>query len=439
MTVFTPIENVLAEKKDGETVWVRGWVYRTRSSGKLVFPTIRDCGNMIQTVVSKADVDEDCFKGAKGALVESSVEVEGTVREEPRSPGGKELHVKSFNVVQFAEPFPITKDQSEDFLLDQRHLWVRSRKMTATWKVRSTVFRAFRDYWDSLNYYEVQSPGFVLDACEGGSTLFDVYYKDENEKSGQRFYAHLTQSWQLYAEAMIHSLERIYTVAPSYRAEKSRTRRHLTEFWHGEVEAAWTGNEDMMKQEESMVGFIIGEVLEYNRDALEILGRDPAVLENVKPPFERMRYQEALDVLNSRGMDLSWGDDFGYTEEKALTEEMASPVFITHFPKEKGFYHLVDDQDPRQLQCHDLLAPEGYGEIVGGGEREWRLDPLLRRMEEDGMDPEEYSWYLSLRKYGSVPHSGFGLGLDRFIAWLCGADHIRNVIPFPRDMRRVRP
>ena len=296
----------------------------------------------------------------------------------------------------------------------------------------------FSEKWKIL-FKEIQSPSFTTSACEGGSTLFNVYYDDEKEKTGQKFYAHLSQSWQLYAEATMFGLENIFTLAPSFRAEKSRTRRHLTEFWHAEVESAWMHNHQMMELEEGMIMHIIESVLSSNRKELEILGRDISVLENIKVPFERFTYEEVLDKLNSMGFDLSWGDDFGYKEEKALTQDLTSPMYITNFPREKGFYHRPDPNDPKSLVCHDLLAPEGYGEIVGGGERTWSEEEILARIDDEGVPREPYQFYIDTRTYGGVPHGGFGLGVDRVCSWLSGADHIREVIPFPRDSRRVTP
>jgi asparaginyl-tRNA synthetase len=384
-------------------------------------------------------VEESDFDEASKALIESSVILEGEPVKDDRAPGGWEIRASKFKVFHFAEIFPITKDQSDEHLLNNRHLWLRSRNMVAALKIRSTVFKAFRDYWGGLEFTEIQSPSFTTSACEGGSTLFNVSYDDDNEKSGQKFYAHLSQSWQLYAEATMFGLENIFTIAPSFRAEKSRTRRHLTEFWHAEVESAWLHNHQMMNLEERMIMHILKSVLSSNRAELEFLGRDISVLENIKVPFDRMKYEEVLDKLNSMGFDLSWGDDFGYKEEKALTQELKSPLYITNFPKEKGFYHRPDPNDPKSLVCHDLLAPEGYGEIIGGGERVWSPDELIKRIREEGLEPESYGWYLDIRKFGSVPHSGFGLGIDRIVSWICGSDHIKHVIPFPRTMRRTTP
>ena len=435
---YTPIRDIL-KGQSKKFVKIRGWIYRTRSSGKLAFVVVRDSTGVVQCTVSRDKVAESDFDGASKALIESSVILEGEPVKDDRAPGGWEIRASKFEVFHFAETFPITKDQSDEHLLNNRHLWLRSRNMVAALKIRSTVFKAFRDYWGGLEFTEIQSPSFTTSACEGGSTLFNVSYDDDNEKSGQKFYAHLSQSWQLYAEATMFGLENIFTLAPSFRAEKSRTRRHLTEFWHAEVESAWLHNHQMMDLEEGMIMYILKAVLSSNRTELEILGRDISVLENIKSPFDRMKYEEVIDKLNSMGFDLSWGDDFGYKEEKALTQELKSPLYITNFPKEKGFYHRPDPNDPKSLVCHDLLAPEGYGEIIGGGERVWSPDELIERIREEGLEPESYGWYLDIRKFGSVPHSGFGLGIDRIVSWICGSNHIKHVIPFPRTMRRTTP
>ncbi|UCH90246.1 MAG: asparagine--tRNA ligase [Thermoplasmata archaeon] len=426
------ISEIQSGKYTGKEVEVRGWIYRTRSSGKIVFVILRDSSGIIQIPVGKNDVGEPQFKGAKKALVESSVIARGVVREDSRAPGGFEITANYFEVVHFAEKFPITKDQSDEFLLDNRHLWLRSRELNSTFKIRSTVFKGFHDFFSERGFYEIQSPSFVTGACEGGSTLFEVKYTDEKT-------VYLTQSWQLYAEAMMFSLEKIYTIAPSFRAEKSRTRRHVTEFWHAEVEAAWFHNEDMMKLVEELIVYLCELILEKHLPELEVLNRDPEKLKVVTTPFERVKYRKVLDILRDKGIELEWGDDFGYVEEKALTLERDQPFFITHFPLSKGFYHRPDPEEPDSLLCHDLLAPEGYGEIVGGGERIWEPEVLMKRFEEENLDAENYSWYLDLRKYGSVPHSGFGLGLERALSWFIGSDHIKNVIPFPRTMRRTSP
>ncbi len=436
MTEFQSINEILRNPIEGSTIKVRGWIHRIRKSGKLIFAVIRNESGIIQvTLFRDGGMDREQFRLAKASLVETSVIVEGTLAKDDRAPGGYEVQVSHFEVVGSAEKFPITKDQSDEFLLDNRHLWLRSRRMTAILKVRSTIFNEIRNFFQDQDFYEVQSPVFQSGACEGGSTLFEVPYFDVKDK------VYLTQSWQLYAEAMMFGLERIYTISPAFRAEKSRTRRHLTEFWMAEVEAGWEGNAEMMKHSEGLVMHLVEKALEKNRDELNFLERDVSLLEKIELPFPSYRYAEILDMLREKGVDLDWGADLGYTEEKILTEDLRSPIFITHFPKEKGFYHRVDpdDADGKTVLCHDLLAPEGYGEIIGGGEREWKLDILVKRMKEFNMEPEQYDWYLDLRRYGSVPHSGFGLGIGRTVAWITGEEHIKNCIPFPRMMRRYTP
>jgi len=431
MTIWTPIQKILDGNAAGE-LSVRGWIHRTRSSGKLVFAIIRDATGIIQATGFKGSMQNDQFKAMSRALVESAVRIHGTAVEDRRAPGGWEIQVGECEVVHAAGKFPITRDQSDEFLMDNRHLWVRSRRMNATFRVRSTLFRLFRDYYLERDFFEIQPPMFQTGACEGGSTLFEVAY-------GERKGVYLSQSWQLYAEAMMYSLERIFTVSPSFRAEKSRTRRHVSEFWHAEVEEAWAHNEDMMKREEGMIEYMVQGILGEHMKELEFLERDISVLEGIRAPFDRIKYAEVLDMLGEKGMELEWGDDLGYTEEKLLTGDRTTPFFITHFPREKGFYHRPDPEEPKALLCNDLLAPEGYGEIIGGGERIFDLEELVGRIEETGLDMEAYSWYVDLRRYGSVPHSGFGLGMDRCLAWIIGADHIKHVIPFPRTMRRVTP
>lgn len=436
MKEFQSIKDILANPEEGRSVRVRGWIHRIRKSGKLIFAVVRNSSGIIQvTLFRDGGMDREQFRLAKASLVESSVVVEGTLTKDDRAQGGYEIQVTSFEVIGSAEKFPITKDQSDEFLLDNRHLWLRSRRMTAVLKIRSTIFNEIRNYFQDQGFYEVQSPMFQSGACEGGSTLFEVPYFDVKDK------VYLTQSWQLYAEAMMFGLEKIYTISPAFRAEKSRTRRHLTEFWMAEVEGAWMGNADMMVHSEGLVYHLVQQVLEKNRPELEFLERDIDVLKEIELPFPRYPYAEILDMLRTKGIDLPWGADPGYTEEKALTEDLGTPIFITHFPREKGFYHRLDADDPdkKVVLCHDLLAPEGYGEIIGGGEREWKLDILLDRMKEFEMEPEQYEWYLDLRRYGSVPHSGFGLGIGRTVAWITGEEHIKNCIPFPRMMRRYTP
>jgi len=428
---LAPIKDILTGKTKGE-VTIRGWIYRTRSSGGICFITIRDSTGILQCTVKKGNVPDDVFADAGKALIESSIILWGDVNEDKRAPGGFELRAKGLRVVHFAETYPITKDQSDEWLLDNRHLWVRSREMTNILRIRATFMDLIHEFMKAEGFSETHSPSFVSGACEGGSTLFEVKY------FGEKVY--LTQSWQLYAEALAMSLEKIYTIAPSFRAEKSRTRRHLTEYWHFEMEAAWWSNEDTMQFEERLLEFMVQRLLKERREELDLLKRDISKLEKVKAPFERVPYTKAIEIMQKNGLAIEYGADFGYEEEKVLTAVFEKPFFIVDFPTSiKPFYHRPDPDRPNVVLCHDLLAPEGYGEIVGGGERIWEKDVLEKRLSEGNIDPTPYQWYIDLRRYGSVPHSGFGMGVDRVITWICGLDHIKHVIPFPRMMRRVYP
>lgn len=415
-------------KSGGEEARIRGWVYRYRDLGDKVFLLVRDSTGIVQAVFSG-----ELALSARRADVESSVMIVGRVRDDPRAPGGKEVVGTSINVVGPSTNFPISRDFSREFLLDVRHLWVRSRRMQAVLKIRHTVFNALREFFGSNGYYEVQAPMFITAAVEGGATLFPVEYVD-----GSRVY--LTQSSQFYLEALIFSLEKVYTIAPSFRAERSRTRRHLTEFWHCEAEEAWSTLEDIMLVEEKLVWHVVERVLEENREELKLLGRNLEQLELCRPPFYRVSYDEALEMLERKGFRVAWGEDLGADEERALVEEFDKPVFVHRYPvKAKAFYHKNDPQRPGVTLSADLLAPEGYGEIIGGGERIERLEELLAKIEEFGLRPEDYEWYLDLRRYGSVPHAGFGLGIDRLVMWVAGLDHIVDAVAFPRTIRRVRP
>ncbi len=427
-----PISRLLSGELDGKEATIRGWLYRTRSSGSLVFATVRDSSGIVQAVASRKDLPEGEFEPLARALIESSVEVTGTVHPDARAPGGRELHLKRARVVHAAETFPITKDQSEELLLDLRHLWLRSRQMTATLKLRSTIIQALKSFYLGEGFYESQGPMFTGGQVEGGSTLFEVPYFDRK--------VYLTQSSQLYLEALIFSLDRVFTLAPSFRAEKSRTRRHLTEYWHFEIEVAWMGNSELMDLEERMLEHVVDTCVRDRREDLEVLKRDVGALKAVRAPFPRLRYEEAVEAINRNGREMRMGDDFGHEEEKALTQGMGTPVFVTHWPREiKPFYHRPDPDDPSHVLNHDLVAPEEHGELIGGGERIWELQVLLNRIDEEGLDPAAYQWYIDLRRYGSVPHSGFGMGVDRLVCYMGGIDHIKWALPFPRDVRRVYP
>ncbi len=427
---------------DNSEVEIKGWIHRFRGSNKIWFMVVRDSTGVIQCVIKKEIVGEKTFNLLKRSLTESSVIIKGNVLQTERE-HGRELQVTSGEIIGGVSPdnpYPITEsamDEAEggetEFLLDNRHLYLRTSRMTTMLKIRSSVFSAIHSYFRDLDFIEYQAPNFVAGAVEGGSTLFEVPY------FGRK--AYLTQSWQLYAEAAMPALERLYTIAPSFRAEKSRTRRHLTEFWHAEMEVAWASNDDIMKHGESLVRNISSKLLDERSEELESVGRD---LEKISmfadSPYPRMKYDEAVEILQSKGVDVEWGQDLDYSKEKILTKDFEVPNFLTHYPKiAKPFYHRTDPDDDKYVLCHDLLAPEGYGEIIGGGERTWTEQEILERIDEEGTPRDAYEFYIDIRRYGGVPHGGFGLGVDRVCAWLSGADHIREVIPFPRDSRRVTP
>ncbi len=424
---------------DGETVIVRGWVYRKREFKDKIFVLLRDGEGIIQLVFPH-QIPESRI--ARELNIESSLIVEGVVKSDVRAPGGKEIHVSKVLWYFIGEPFPINEYAAQadsEYLLDVRHLWVRSRKMWAILRVRHTVFEAIHEYFRSKGFYEVHCPVFVSSAVEGGATLFKVRYFDRED-------VYLTQSAQFYLEALIFSLERVYTIAPSFRAEPSRTRRHLTEFWHAEAEMAWAGMRDVMRVSEELITHVVRKVLEDRLEELSLLKRNLEKLELVKPPFPRVSYDEAISMLNSMGLDIKWGADLGADEERALTQKFDTPIHLYGFPSvAKAFYHKDYPEDrekplwERRTLSVDVLAPEGYGEIVGGGERIEDPEELRRKIREFGLKEEDYQWYIDLRKYGSVPHAGFGLGVDRLVMWICGLDHIRDSLPFPRDIRRVRP
>ena len=436
------IGDILAGSHDEEVVELCGWVHRTRGSNKIRFLVLRDSTGSLQCVIKKGEVDDECFDALSGALIESSVMVTGKVIRTDRE-HGYELSVSSGIVVGAVNPdspFPITEsamaeaDGGEtEFLLDNRHLYLRTGRMTKMLKIRSTVFGAVHSYFRDRDFIEYQAPNFVAGAVEGGSTLFEVPYFGKK--------AYLTQSWQLYAEAAMPALERLYTIAPSFRAEKSRTRRHLTEFWHAEMEIAWGGNNEVMEHGEALVRSIAKSLVEEREDELSELGRDVEMIQKYADSnYPRMRYDEAVETLQSKGVEIEWGQDLDYSKEKVLTQDFEVPHFLTHYPRvAKPFYHRPDPEDTKYVLCHDLLAPEGYGEIIGGGERTWSEKEILERIDEEGTPREPYEFYIDIRRYGGVPHGGFGMGIDRVCAWLSGADHIRETIPFPRDSRRVTP
>jgi len=442
------IGDVLSGDYDHQSVDLKGWVHRSRGSNKMRFVVLRDSTGTIQCVVKRDVVGDQMFEDVKSSLIESSLIFRGTVLPTERE-HGHEIQVESVEIVGSVNPerpYPITEsvmdveNLSENaFLLDNRHLYLRTERMTHMLKIRSSVFGAIHQYFRKHDFIEYQAPNFVAGAVEGGSTLFEVPYFPTEENPDRK--AYLTQSWQLYAEAAMPALERLYTIAPSFRAEKSRTTRHLSEFWHAEMEIAWAGNNDVMKHGEAVVRNIAQLVLDEREKELTSLGRDLDLIGRYADnPYPRIRYDEAVETLQNMGVEIEWGQDLDYSKEKILTQDFDVPHFITHYPKiAKPFYHRVDPDDGNYVLCHDLLAPEGYGEIIGGGERTWSEEEILKRIDEEGTPRDPYQFYIDVRTYGGVPHGGFGLGVDRVCAWLSGADHIREVIPFPRDSRRVTP
>ncbi len=420
----------------GSDVTLRGWLYNLRESGKLLFPIFRDGTGVIQGVVSEKE-HPAAFTALRGLTQESSLIVTGQVQADARAPGGYEVVVARVEILQRvpeSDPYPIQlKEHGVDFLLDQRHLWIRTPRQSAILRIRAQAIRAAREYMDSQDYTLTDTPIFTPAACEGTTTLFEVQYIDEQK-------AYLTQSGQLYVEATAAALGKVYCFGPTFRAEKSKTRRHLTEFWMLEPEAAFAHLEDMMALGEGLVSHMVESVLMNSRRELETLKRDTSKLEGVQPPFPRITYDEAIQVLQKRGNPTQWGDDFGGDEETILSSAFDRPLIVHRYPAAiKAFYMRPDPQKPKLALGFDMLAPEGYGEIIGGGERIADYDLLVRRLRENNLPEEAFQWYLDLRRYGSVPHAGFGLGLERTVAWICGTEHIREVIPFPRMIYRVYP
>jgi asparaginyl-tRNA synthetase len=428
---FISIQEALERKKG--SVSLRGWVHRESKLKGNIFIILRDSSNIIQCVIKKDKVSEKEFKAADKLFVESSIEMEGIIKQDARAPTGYEIEVSKLDVIHYAEVFPITKELNEELLLDRRHLWLRSRKMQAILKIRSTVFQAIHEFFRSKGFYEYQSPIFQSVQCEGGSTLFDVKYFDKK--------TFLAQTWQLYAEPAIFSLEKIYTIAPSFRAEKSKTSRHLTEYWHAEMEVAWEDFDEMISYGESLIKFVVKSVIEKNKQDLDILKRDIKKLEpSLKKPFPRITYDESLKLLAKKGLKIEWGKDLRTIEEDKLSELYDTPLIITHYPKDvKAFYMKEDQKNSKVVLGCDFIAPEGHGEIIGGSERESDIEKLKARLKELGEKIENYKFYLDTRKYGSIPHSGFGLGIERLIKWICGLDNIKDTIAFPRTPDRCTP
>ena len=418
---------------EGKEVTLKGWLYNKRSSGKLHFLLVRDGTGTLQCVVFKGEVAAEHFELADRLTQESSLVVTGVVRADARAPLGYELSVRHLELVHHAGEYPITpKEHGVGFLLEQRHLWLRSARQHAVLRVRAEVVRACRDYFDERGFLLFDAPILTPSACEGTTTLFETPYFDER--------AFLTQSGQLYAEAGAMAFGKVYCFGPTFRAEKSKTRRHLMEFWMVEPEVAYLDLAGDMDLAEDFVAYVVQRVVANRRRELETLERDIAPLERVCKPFPRLMYGDAIALLKERGMTVEWGGDFGGDEETAISTAFDRPVLVHRYPVAcKAFYMKADPGDPRVALCVDMLAPEGYGEIIGGGQREDDLDVLQRKIEVHGLPPEAFAWYLDLRRYGSVPHAGFGMGIERVVAWLCGLSHVRETIPFPRMLERLRP
>jgi len=417
----------------GEDVEIRGWVYNKRSSGKVRFLLIRDGTGIIQATLFHEVKDHPLFQQFDALTQESSVIVRGKVREEKRAPGGHELSIQDLETLQIAQEYPITpKEHSTPFLMEHRHLWLRSRKQHALLQVRAELIKAIRAFFDGRGFRLMDTPILTPSACEGTTTLFETEYFDQK--------AYLSQSGQLYNEATAMAFGKVYCFGPTFRAEKSKTRRHLIEFWMVEPEVAYATLEDTIELGEDLILFVLERILDKRRLELEILERDAVRLEKIKKPFPRVRYEEALRLLQEKGSSIAWGNDFGAPEETLISEIFDSPVCVTHFPAQiKAFYMQPDQERPDLALGVDFLASEGYGEIIGGGQRIHDLALLEQRLKENNLPKEAYEWYIDLRKYGSVPHSGFGLGVERTLAWICGVKHIRETIPFPRLLYKIYP
>ncbi len=414
-------------------VTLKGWVFNFRSSGSIYFLQFRDGTGRIQGIVSKKEVETEVWENCQKLTIESSVEMTGKVYEEQRSSYGYEMAVSDLKIISLAQEYPIAKkEHGVDFLMDQRHLWLRSPRQAAILKVRDQIIWAIRSFFRQEGFILTDSPILTPTACEGTTTLFSTDYFGEK--------AYLSQSGQLYLEAAIYSLGRVYDFGPTFRAEKSKTRRHLTEFWMMDAEAAFVEHEENMKIQEALVSYIVQNVLKNCAKELEVIERDLKPLQKVEPPFYRLTYKEAIELLQKNGVKVKWGDDFGGDEETIISKYYNKPVFIEKYPAElKAFYMQPDPSDSRLVLNNDCLAPEGYGEIIGGSQRIHDLKILEAKIKQFKLKREPLEWYLDLRRYGSVPHSGFGIGLERTVAWLCGLEHVRETIPFPRMINRLRP
>jgi asparaginyl-tRNA synthetase len=427
---YPQIAQLLTGKQADKKIKLRGWVARKRSSKKVAFLTIRDSTGRIQVSIQREN-NEEAYNIADAIGYESAVIIEGTLAADDRAPGGFEVKADSIQVIGPSDNFPISKDLSQEFLLDVRHLALRMEKYTAMLKIRSSVFEGIHTYMRKEGYTEVQPPMFTTAGSEGGSTLFELKYFDKE--------VYLSQSWQLYAENFIYALEKAYTIAPSFRAEKSKTARHVTEYWHFEVEATFLEFEGLLKLMEDQITAICQNVVKKNKHELKVLGRDIKALKKIKPPFPRITYDEALELLKKNGTEIPYGNDLGAAEERIIGTFFDKPVLVTHYPREiMAFYKKVDPTNPKVCLNANLLAPE-VGEIIDGSERESDMEKILESLRHEGLDPKEYDFYLDTRRYGSVPHSGFGMGVARVVMWICGFDTIKDAIAFPRTMARVKP
>jgi asparaginyl-tRNA synthetase len=417
----------------GETITINGWLYNKRTSGKLQFPIVRDGSGFVQCVVSKKEVPEESWNDADRATQESTIAVTGNVVSEPRAPGGVELHVKEVKLIGLAEPYPISpKEHGTDFLMNHRHLWLRSMKQHYVLLIRNEVEKAIRDFFYDRDFVLIDSPILTANAAEGTSTLFETDYFGDK--------AYLSQSGQLYLEPAAAAFGKVYCFGPTFRAEKSKTRRHLTEFWMVEPEVAFLEFPQLQELAEEFVEYIVGRVLERQPEALKQLERDVTKLDNVKRPFPRITYRDAIELLKSKGMEANFGDDIGGDEETVIANSFDRPVIITHYPAAiKAFYMKPDPNDPSVALAMDMIAPEGYGEIIGGSQRIDDHDLLVQRIEEHKLPLAAFQWYLDVRKYGTFPHSGFGMGIERVVAWISGVPHLRETIPYPRMINRIYP
>ncbi len=428
----TYIENL--DKHIGKDVTIHGWVYNKRSSGKIKFILVRDGTGLLQCVMVRAVLPEEVFETFGKLTQESSLKVTGTVKEEPRAPGGFELEVKEVEIINIAQDYPITpKEHGVEFLMDRRHLWLRSTRQHAIMRVRHHIIKSIRDYFDANGFVLIDSPILTPNAVEGTTTLFETEYFDLGK-------AFLTQSGQLYGEAAAMAHGKIYCFGPTFRAEKSKTRRHLTEFWMVEPEVAFNDLNDNMDLAEDFLEYIVSSTLEHKAKELKTLERNTTYLEKVKKPLPRITYDEAVEILRKKGIDFEWGGDLGGTDETVISEQFDKPVMVHRYPAQvKAFYMKRDPENEKLALALDVLAPEGYGEIIGGSQREDDYDTLVERIKEHDLPMEPFDWYLDLRKYGSVPHAGFGLGIERTVSWICGLDHVRETVPFPRMIYRNTP